>query len=166
MANSIVSTRWFVDTNALLYVLTKHPKYAVPCSNFLSEKKNLLFSSVNVLEELYFKLLTISAEGYLSKDSAKITNYKIIQFIKSNPEFVAQISNKFSSELPILTKDIYFFPITLDTIFDSVNFSANYSLLPSDAIIVSLMKKNSVENLVSYDSDFDNVEWIKRVEPK
>jgi len=46
---------------------------------------------------------------------------------------------------------------------EALDFIEKYNLKPRDAFHVAVMKKFQVNEIVSDDSDFDKVEWVKRI---
>ena len=54
---------------------------------------------------------------------------------------------------------------SLGDIFDATAISEKYKLDFDDSLVVSCMKSNNIQDLFSFDKDFNKVEIIKRLEP-
>jgi predicted nucleic acid-binding protein len=53
----------------------------------------------------------------------------------------------------------------INTLAESLIISQRYSLLATDAYIVSFAKSYNISNIMTNDSDFENVEWLKVWKP-
>ena len=125
----------FIDTNFFIYLNT-------PVKNLDSfidyyEKEltsNRTFTNLIVLDELI----------YISKKKYGIPNNVTLEFIDS-------MILPFTSILPLEESDYLIMKETL-----------KYCPKPSDALIVASMKRASITDLLSEDSDFDKVPAISR----
>ena len=79
------------------------------------------------------------------------------------------IKNKKEHLLEEVIKDIYAMPnlevreVHALAPLEALLLIKKYSLKPRDAFHVAVMKELRIKEIVSDDSDFDRVEWIKRV---
>jgi len=53
----------------------------------------------------------------------------------------------------------------INTFADSLVISQKYSLLATDAYIVSFAKSYNIGNILTNDGDFEKVEWLKVLKP-
>ncbi|WP_202319188.1 type II toxin-antitoxin system VapC family toxin [Archaeoglobus neptunius] len=100
----------------------------------------------------------------------KLENHNLLTNIVVIDEVVWILNRKYGIEL----EEIFEF---LDRIMNLVNIirldgeeyglmkeiMAKYNLKPSDAIHAASMKRAGIRHIVSEDSDFDKVKWIKRI---
>jgi len=54
---------------------------------------------------------------------------------------------------------------SLSNLIKTINFMQEYKLDFDDALVISCMRSNNINNLISLDKDFDKVRFIKREEP-
>ncbi|RLI41895.1 hypothetical protein DRO59_05705 [Candidatus Bathyarchaeota archaeon] len=57
------------------------------------------------------------------------------------------------------------FSSLLDRIM-ATNHMKNYDLDFDDALALQAMKENKIENIISYDKDFDKIPFVKRIQPE
>ena len=57
------------------------------------------------------------------------------------------------------------FSSLLDRIM-ATNHMKNYNLDFDDALALQAMKENKIENIISYDKDFDKIPHVKRIQPE
>ncbi|MDI6904746.1 MAG: type II toxin-antitoxin system VapC family toxin [Candidatus Bathyarchaeia archaeon] len=48
----------------------------------------------------------------------------------------------------------------------ATNHMKNYDLDFDDALALQAMKENRIENIISYDKDFDKIPYVKRIQPE
>ena len=53
-----------------------------------------------------------------------------------------------------------------ETLYAALTIMPKYGMDFDDALVVAIMISSGVEELVSFDKDFDNVKGIKRIEPR
>jgi|SRR3989344_554392 len=54
---------------------------------------------------------------------------------------------------------------SLSNLIKTINFMQEYKLDFDDALVISCMRSNNINKLISLDKDFDKVRFIKREEP-
>jgi len=147
-------TKIYIDANILLFPAFKHPKYGELCKNFLSRMERNACTSDFTLNEVFHKLMLA--------EISKRFNVKPMDetaLIKRNPEVI--------SELKIIWKEMELINesgiriITAGKLFpDFLKTSKNYNLMATDAMIVEIMKKNSLKDIATNDADFERVDGI------
>ncbi len=65
-----------------------------------------------------------------------------------------------------LYKGLVIYPIGMGGRLRATHLMRDYGLDFDDALALQAMKDLSIETLVSYDRDFDSVDWVKRVTPE
>ena len=131
---------FFIDANIFLEVALKD-KRSDECKKFLIdvlEKKINAYTSDFIL---YTCILQI--EGKLESR-------------KKMEDFIVLISNM---------ENLEFIRPNLDAMNVAIDIAKKYNLTFDDALVVACMTANNVNKLVSFDSDFDTVKEIERVEP-
>lgn len=63
-------------------------------------------------------------------------------------------------------KGLMVYPLGLGDRIRATSFMRDYGLDFDDALAVQALKELSMETIVSYDDDFDSVEWVKRRTPE
>lgn len=146
----------FIDTNIFLYDNLNVQKYIESCKNFLSRIESgevRGFTSVLVLNEIWYKLLVANViEKY------EVERKDVKGFIKKTPDvFKLKEPKRAVNEIEKFVKIL---PTPSKAIALAKEYSTEYLLLTSDAIILATMKLNNITNLASNDSDFERVDWI------
>jgi len=62
----------------------------------------------------------------------------------------------------LLNLNIKFIDVNKIILHHALDIILNYKLKPRDAIHAATMELNNIKNLISEDSDFDKIGWIKR----
>ncbi len=154
----MISEEIFIDANSFLYLLTETPKKYEMLLEMLNSDIELA-TSYSVLNEVKYKLLYIFA----SEEFKTKHKYEIVNHIKKDREFRKKIIIRYlkfyrsiSSRVKILSDDGE---------LASCSLIVNYGLLPNDASIVAIMKKNQIKSIITSDSDFEKISWIKIIKP-
>jgi len=63
-------------------------------------------------------------------------------------------------------KGLIIYPVSLSTRIKSTTLMKDYGLDYDDALAVQVLKDLSTSVIISYDEDFDSVNWIKRYVPE
>ncbi len=141
----------FVDANILIRII-------------VGKEYNLLkymvgtepYTSTSVLEEATYKIIALSI---LEAEGETISAYKIRKsFEKGVAEDVikARLSglNKLVEKLNIISPILEDFEASKEIII-------KFKLLPNDALIVAMMQRKGIDLLLTLDSDFKRIPWIK-----
>ena len=131
----------FLDVNIFMYAAGKSHSYKNPCLHILKDiETQELIGAVNteIFQELLYRYGHI---GLIEKG---------IQLCKD-----------------IFKYPLTIFPITEGDIRLSIELIEQYkNIKPRDAIHVATLKNNRIEKLISADKDFDNFDFITRIDPK
>jgi predicted nucleic acid-binding protein len=149
------SEKVFVDSNILIYHLTQDELYGELSRNFLKriEEGELSgYTSPVVVSEVLFMFIKAWIMGHKG-----IAPGKIIHYLKRNPQVLGEID--FSKPIELVST-LEVLPTTEETISHSYAYISKYHLLPNDAINLSLIRKNGIRNLVTQDSDFNDVDIV------
>ena len=130
----------FIDANIFLELMLDDKKANI-CESFFEKIKN---------EETNFYTSDFIIYTCLLQIEQKIKSLKVMG------EFIYFINNL--NNLSILRPSI-------KDIYNSLHISKKYKLDFDDALVVSAMVENNIQNLISFDKDFDKASMIKREEP-
>jgi predicted nucleic acid-binding protein len=135
------STKYFIDTNIFLHVLFAQEKEEI-CTKLLEKINDREIKGVcspYVLSEIVWKEKESSIAG-------------------------EEIADDISAILSI--QNLGFIQASSDTILQSIIYMREYGLNHVDSVILATMIKEAIRFLVSYDTDFDKVDIVERVEPE
>ncbi len=135
----------FIDANIFMYAGGKASPQLKPCQKFLehvisasSAKKEKYSTNTEVLQEILHRYLSLEF-----RDLA----FKMVDSILGLGMVV----------LPVTEQDIRHAKVIL---------SHEASLSVRDAIHAAVMQTNGIQDIATYDRDFDRLPWIHRIEPK
>ena len=135
----------FLDTNIIIRFLTRDdPVKAAACYR--------LFQQADSGDERLFTTETIIAE---------------VSYVLTSSRLPYQLSHREIRDrlIPIIMLDGLRMP-QKDTCVSALEIYASFPYLDfEDALAVAYMKQNGIEEIVSYDTDFDRVAGIERIEP-
>lgn len=135
------STKYFIDTNIFLHVL------------FAQEK-----------EEICGKLLEKVNRGEIKGICSPYVLSEIVWKEKESNISVEEIATDISAIFSI--QNLGFVQANSDTILQSIVYMREYGLKHVDSVILATMIKEATKLLVSYDTDFDKVNIVERIEPE
>lgn len=133
----------------------------------------MFFVDTNIFLEVEFKdtrwkesydFLTKVAKGELEAITSDFAIFSIILEIETKVKSVDRIGKFVKSLAEYLGLSI-FYP-TENELLAALDFMKKYNLDFDDALVVACMVSNKIKKMVSFDSDFDKVKEIERVEPK
>mgnify|MGYP001576936167 CR=1 FL=1 len=131
----------YLDTNIIIYVIEKNQKYEEACKKILKDIKLNKFevaSSIHLLVELVIHL------------------NKLNKLLKEKLNIEENINAVLS--LPIKWLDLNFAVIKRASQY-------NYSVSPGDYLHIATAEINNINEIISADSDFDKIDFIKRIDP-
>jgi len=135
----------YLDTNVIIYAIENHPKYGKKCKQIMEDiesEKLKAYCSVLVLVEI-INVIT-----------------KLNKLLKNQKEKPLDIKKNIDAVLSL--------PITwLDLNFAVVKRASEYSYNISgiDYAHIASMELNSVTKIISADTDFDEIEFLRRLDP-
>ncbi len=124
----------FIDANFFIYL------------NCFTDEYNTKYIEINNKYDLYTNVLVFDELIYISKKKYNVLYKDTSSFINN-------------SILPFVN----ILDITTNTYNKAVKIMLKYKLKPSDSIHVASMLSNHIDNILTEDSDFNNIEGIKRV---
>ncbi|MCL7414922.1 MAG: type II toxin-antitoxin system VapC family toxin [ANME-2 cluster archaeon] len=148
----------FIDANVFIYFFRLHPEYSQACQQFFSNLQNKKFKGFTntfVIEEvLYILLIRSIADDF---------NNHPIEVIRDNPQVVRKYTDKLHKAITIIFSmgnlSVLDTPVEL---FFSMVEKMEHGLLTRDALYLAVMDQNNIQNIASFDSDFDRVDQIMR----
>lgn len=146
----------FIDSNILIYHLMGDPLYGEKCRDIIGRvETGCLYGYVSpiVISDalfIYIKVWLIKEKHIALKD--------ILAYLKKNPEVIRGINLAKPFELFEL---FHILPITGKVVRDSFGYMSSYSLLPDDALNLSVMLTSGLKKLATKDADFDRVDKIQ-----
>lgn len=135
----------YLDTNVIVYAIENHPVYGNSCKKILLDiqnKKLEASSSMLTLAELLNVLVKIN----------RMRNSEGKGILDINKSIMAVLS------LPIKWFDLDFTVIERASAYD-------YRVSGVDYIHIASMDVHMVYSIISADSEFDKIDFIKRVDP-
>ena len=147
----------FIDTSAFI----RHfygVDDAIKLLNF-ALNENEAVTAHNVIEETFFKFLYLENERICGKNGKFVVKEK---FKKHTKEY-KQV-RKYMREFLIAnirSGIIGLIDINEEIISDFVEIAFDYTLLPNDALIAATCKYHGIRKIITFDSDFECVEFIK-----
>lgn len=135
----------YLDTNVIIYAIENHPKYGKKCRNILEDiesEKLKAGSSVLVLVEI-INVLT-----------------KLNKALKEQKERTLDIRKNIDAvlSLPIIWLDVNFAVIKKASEY-------SYNISGADYTHIAAMELNSIKKIISADADFDEADFIDRIDP-
>ncbi len=146
----------FVDSNILLYSLSKKSKYYQDCRRFMSRiADGEIFGFVNpfVMSEVLFRNIVASVIGECHPKDP-------IQFIKRHPDVLKERKLIYEKTLHILDLNLTMLSTDRETWVKAVALSTEYSLLPNDSIHAATCNTYGIEHVATNDSDFERVSFL------
>jgi len=146
----------FIDTTVILEaILANNPEVLERIAD------HLLFTSINVLEEASYKIITGCILESLGVE--KIGVFKIRdEFEKGNA------LNEIKEKLHILNflKNRLIILQLSEEVFDtSKEYIVKYKLLPNDALIAATCKHHGIRKIATFDEDFKRVDFLEVITP-
>lgn len=133
----------FLDVNIFMYAAGKPHVYKNPCLHILKDIETQVLTGV-VNTEIFQELLY---------------RYSHIGLIEKGIQLCNDI---FKYPLTI-------FPVTEADIRFAIELAEQYknsNITPRDAIHAATLKNNKIKKLISADTDFDNFDFMTRIDPK
>ena len=148
----------FIDTNIFIYFFRLHPRYSEISKQFffnLINGKFKGFTSTFVIEEILYILLIRSINDDFNEHPTEI--------IRENPHVIKKYTNKLHHAITIIFSmdNLTILDTFTESFFSMIN-RMEYGLLTRDALYLVTMDQNNIQNIASFDSDFDQVDYIIR----
>ena len=150
----------FIDSNILIYHLMGDPLYGEKCRDIIGRVETGYlhgYISPIVISDVLF----IYIKAWLIKEK-HIALKDILAYLKKNPKVIGGINLTKPFELFDL---FHILPITSKVVRHSFGYVTSYSLLPDDALNLSVMLTFGLKSLATRDADFDRVDKIQILRP-
>ena len=164
MTNITTGEKILFDTNIFIYSALDHPKYGNPCTQLILEVESGKIEGyvpTIVLNELLHRLMIAEV---IDRGIAVNTG-DAIRILKNDKKTIQSLDICWNEIDRIFEMGFIILKEKNNTFADSLIISQRYSLLATDAFIVSFAKSYNIVNIVTNDSDFENVEWLKVRKP-
>ena len=133
-------TVYFIDSNVFFYAKMFDREYGAVCAKILDR------IAKGKLEAATSTLVVIELANALRK-------YGLSDEVKDVVDAVFSL-------------DIRVFDVDSLSVRNAVGIFDKFRISPYDCVHVAVMKEAGIDNVISADKDFDNVGWIKRLDPK
>jgi predicted nucleic acid-binding protein len=156
-------TAVFIDANCLVYFVTADPRYGPSCKRLLERIDNRDiqgFTSAHILSELAHRAMTLEAVTRFSRPAAGMANW-----LRRHPNEVQQLSRHRQAIDEVQNCKVLILPVHGPEVSRAADFSSQFGLLSSDALVVAVMHQHGLTALASHDADFDRVPGLTRYAP-
>lgn len=139
----MIESLLFLDANIFMYAAGKSHSYKNPCLHILKDVETQALASAvdtEILQELLYRYTHIGLAD------------KGIQLCNDILRYPLKI-------LPVMEADMR---LAID-LFDQ---HRNKGVKPRDSIHAAIMKNNGITKIISADKDFDNFDFLTRIDPK
>jgi predicted nucleic acid-binding protein len=153
----------FVDANIFIYYFEPHPVLGPPCQQLLLRIENndiQGFSSAQVLSDVVHRVMTQEAASLFTRSLTGMAGW-----LKQHPAEVQLLGRHRLAVDDVALIGIQILPITGALVSRAADFSRQYGLLTSDALVISVMRQHGLTLLASHDADFDHVPGLTRHGP-
>ena len=153
----------YVDSNIFIYDTTEHPKYALPCSNFLDRVESggiTGITSILTINETIHKLSIIELSSKMKERPVSI-----IRMIKKDPSLLDTLDIPYIAAEDILDMNLEIVSFS-DLIFEkALKFMKQHRLMSNDAVHLATMQRYGITNIATNDGDFERVRGLKVWKP-
>jgi len=123
---------------------------------FLKKISDLLVTSTNVIEEVTYVQIKERA-----KDVTGINrHYDLLTYLRENPDTVKQIASEVIPDVSSLLNALKIVVLAPASYLEMLDVVANYGLLPNDTLIAATCKHYGIRRLVTFDRDFERVDFL------
>jgi len=148
-----------IDTNVFLYYFFQSVE--VKKLNLIEklfneiEKKNILgIITTRILDEIYFKIILIKAKEIYSKNTLKE--------LKNDRELLKKLTFVYDKVNEVIESfDIKVKNVTYKDYKRLKHIQKNYGLLGNDAITLSIMIREKIKYIATFDKDFSKIDFVK-----
>ena len=143
--------RLFVDANILVRVVVGR-EYSLLKYLMGTEP----YTSTTVLEEAAYKIIALSI---LEAEGGKLSSYKVRKLFERG--IAEDIIKARLSALNKLVDKMNIIAPTREDFEESKEIMTRYKLLPNDALIAAMVRRRGIDELLTLDSDFKRIPWLK-----
>jgi len=164
MTNINSGEKIIFDTNVFIYSALDHPKYGNPCTQLIHEVESGKIEGyvpTIVLNELLHRLMIaeVIERGFAGN------TLDAIRILKNDKNMIRSLEICWNEMDRIFEIGFIILKEKTNTFADSLVISQKYSLLATDAYIVSFAKSYNIGNILTNDGDFEKVDWLKVWKP-
>ncbi len=155
-------SRAFVDSNILIYHFTQHPLFSALCTPFLRRVvagEITGFTSALVIADALHKVM-------LADVQSRFVQTKPLAFIQRHPALIASLATYHAACHDIGGMKLHVIPVEAPDFRQISGAAIAHNLLTNDASIIALMRRESLEHLVTNDDDFDDISGITPWKPR
>lgn len=150
----------FLDANIFIY---NFGAQSDECRNVLlrcARSELTGYTLTSVLSEVLHRLMIAEAieKGHISDKNP-------VRKLKENPEIIKKLSTYIRDVEKISEMNIRIIALTNELIKKSAKIRQSEGLLTNDSIVITAMKHLGLSNLVTNDSDFNHIKWIRVYKP-
>ena len=155
-------TRIFIDSNILLYIFLKHPKWGKSCQQFMQRTEGMDIQGIVdefIFNEVMHKLMVTAMVNRFH-----CSPQKAIALVKNTPEILMDFpvlweAGELLQAINVKVISGPFFP-------ESFTLMQEHHLLITDSVHIAAMKKEKVTHIASNDNDFSRVPWVSVWKPQ
>lgn len=164
MTNINPGEKVLFDTNIFIYSALDHPKYGNPCTQLIHEVESGKiegFVPTIVLNELLHRLMIteVIERGFA------VNTVEAIKILRNDKNMIQSLDICWDEIDRIFEMGFIILKEKFNTFAESLLISQRYSLLATDAYIISFAKSYDIGNITTNDSDFERVEWLRIWKP-
>jgi predicted nucleic acid-binding protein len=153
----------FIDANPFVYYFEPDPALGSACGALLQRVENgdiEGYTSAQVLNDVAHRLMTLEAMKLFGWPYAGI-----VHRLRKHPAEVQQLALHRVALQEIDLFNVRVLDVTRAFVSRAADFTRQFGLLASDALVVAMMESYRFTHLASNDGDFDRVPWITRYAP-
>jgi predicted nucleic acid-binding protein len=153
----------FIDANIFIFFFRPDPVLGPACEQLLRRVESggvEGLTSAHVLSETAHRLM---ADEAIQRFGWATTG--VARRMRNHPVEVQSLSRHRQAIDELSLIGVRVLPVTGPQVSRAADFSRQYGLLSSDALIVAVMQDHGLKHLASHDGDFDRVPGLTRYGP-
>ena len=141
--------KYMVDSNILIEYFKDTPEAVKIIETIRKKNTNEYYITIDTLEEiLYILVRHLSEKSYWE--------------LKNNPEIAKEYYETLIPLIEAIIKSTFkILPTTQKTFKTFMKICKKYGLLPKDALLLTLCIDNKINNIITFDTDFKNLDLKK-----
>lgn len=154
--------RIFVDTSAfILFLHKKANDLTKEIFQLSAEGRCSLITTSRCIDELLFKEMVIIAKTKYGFEN------KTVPKLRKNPEIVKELGKVLKTKIVPFLKyyRVEVLPVKVEWVLEIPKLMEEFGLFGNDALTVRAMQSRNLVYLLSADSDFERVDFVKLLKP-
>ena len=148
----------FVDTSLFVKSLIAGDKGLENQLCRYLEGELILFTGLGVLEETYYKLISLVTQALTGKTGA----HTVKREWNKNKDISKNVKKRFDILLELIDIGaILVVPTTMSIFKRSCDISCTYGLFPNDALIAATCESYKIKKIATYDKDFEKIDFLE-----